>query len=63
MGHFSSSIVEPGFIGSRPVRTALLVGTVVAVTGASFILAGSGWTAARGRWRARRLRRAPAPAR
>jgi zinc/manganese transport system permease protein len=32
MGRFFSYIVEPGFAGSQPVRTALLVGTVVAVT-------------------------------
>ena len=32
MGHFFSSIVEPGFFGSEPVRTALVVGTVVAIT-------------------------------
>jgi zinc/manganese transport system permease protein len=32
MGHFFSHIVEPGFVSSQPVRTALLVGTVVAIT-------------------------------
>jgi zinc/manganese transport system permease protein len=32
MGHFFSYIVEPGFFSSEPVRTAFLVGTVVAVT-------------------------------
>jgi zinc/manganese transport system permease protein len=32
MGHFFSYIVEPGLLSSGPVRTALLVGTVVAVT-------------------------------
>ena len=32
MGHFFSYIVEPGFASSQPVRTALLVGTVVAIT-------------------------------
>jgi zinc/manganese transport system permease protein len=32
MGHFFSSIVEPGFFSSAPVRTALIVGTVVAIT-------------------------------
>jgi zinc/manganese transport system permease protein len=32
MGHFFSYIVEPGFLSSQPVRTALLVGTVVAIT-------------------------------
>jgi len=32
MGHFLSYIVEPGFAGSQPVRTALLAGTVVAIT-------------------------------
>jgi zinc/manganese transport system permease protein len=32
VGHFFSYIVEPGFLSSGPVRTALLVGTVVAVT-------------------------------
>jgi zinc/manganese transport system permease protein len=32
MGHFFSYIVEPGFASSQPVRTAFLVGTVVAVT-------------------------------
>jgi zinc/manganese transport system permease protein len=32
VGHFLSSIVEPGFLASQPVRTALIVGTVVAVT-------------------------------
>jgi zinc/manganese transport system permease protein len=32
VGHFFSYIVEPGFLSSDPVRTALLVGTVVAVT-------------------------------
>jgi zinc/manganese transport system permease protein len=32
MGHFFSYIVEPGFFASQPVRTAFLVGTVVAVT-------------------------------
>ncbi|HEY1703326.1 MAG TPA: metal ABC transporter permease [Trebonia sp.] len=32
MGHFFSSIVEPGFLSSQPVRTALLAGTVIALT-------------------------------
>jgi zinc/manganese transport system permease protein len=32
VNHFLSHIIEPGFLGSQPVRTALLVGTVVAVT-------------------------------
>ena len=32
MGHFFSYIVEPGLLSSGPVLTALLVGTVVAVT-------------------------------
>jgi zinc/manganese transport system permease protein len=32
MGHFFSYIVEPGFFASQPVRTAFLVGTIVAVT-------------------------------
>jgi len=32
MGHIFSYIVEPGFLSSQPVRTALLVGTVVAIT-------------------------------
>jgi zinc/manganese transport system permease protein len=32
MGHFFSYIVEPGFFSSQPVRTAFLVGTIVAVT-------------------------------
>jgi zinc/manganese transport system permease protein len=32
MSHFFSSIVEPGFFSSEPVHTALIVGTVVAVT-------------------------------
>ena len=32
MGHIFSYIVEPGFLSSGPVRTALLVGTVVAIT-------------------------------
>jgi zinc/manganese transport system permease protein len=32
MGHFFSYIVEPGFASSQPVRTAFLVGTVVAIT-------------------------------
>jgi zinc/manganese transport system permease protein len=32
MCHFFSYIVEPGFASSQPVRTAFLVGTVVAVT-------------------------------
>jgi zinc/manganese transport system permease protein len=32
MGHFFSYIVEPGLLSSGPVRTAILVGTVVAVT-------------------------------
>jgi zinc/manganese transport system permease protein len=32
VNHFLSHIVEPGFLGSQPVRIALLVGTVVAVT-------------------------------
>jgi zinc/manganese transport system permease protein len=32
MGHFFSYIIEPGFISSQPVRTAFLVGTVVAIT-------------------------------
>jgi zinc/manganese transport system permease protein len=32
VGHFFSYIVEPGFVSSQPVRTAFLVGTVVAVT-------------------------------
>lgn len=32
MGHIFSYIVEPGLLSSGPVRTALLVGTVVAVT-------------------------------
>jgi zinc/manganese transport system permease protein len=32
VGHFFSYIVEPGFLSSGPVRTALLVGTVVAIT-------------------------------
>jgi zinc/manganese transport system permease protein len=32
MGHFLSSIIEPGFFSSAPVRTALIVGTVVAIT-------------------------------
>jgi zinc/manganese transport system permease protein len=32
MGHLFSYIVEPGFASSQPVRTAFLVGTVVAVT-------------------------------
>jgi zinc/manganese transport system permease protein len=32
MGHFFSYIVEPGFLSNQPVRTALLVGTVVAIT-------------------------------
>jgi len=32
VGHIFSYIVEPGFLSSGPVRTALLVGTVVAIT-------------------------------
>jgi zinc/manganese transport system permease protein len=32
VGHFFSYIVEPGLLSSGPVRTALLVGTVVAIT-------------------------------
>lgn len=32
MGHFFSYIFEPGFASSGPVRTAFLVGTVVAIT-------------------------------
>jgi zinc/manganese transport system permease protein len=32
VGHFFSYIVEPGFLSSDPVRTALLVGAVVAIT-------------------------------
>jgi zinc/manganese transport system permease protein len=32
MGHIFSYIVEPGLLSSGPVRTAVLVGTVVAVT-------------------------------
>ncbi len=32
MGHFFDYIVEPGLLSSGPVRTAILVGTVVAVT-------------------------------
>ncbi len=32
MGHFFSYLVEPGLLSSDPVRTAILVGTVVAVT-------------------------------
>ncbi|HEX3960068.1 MAG TPA: metal ABC transporter permease [Trebonia sp.] len=32
MGHFFSYIAEPGLLSSGPVRTAVLVGTVVAVT-------------------------------
>jgi zinc/manganese transport system permease protein len=32
MGHFFRYVVEPGLLSSGPVRTALLVGTVVAVT-------------------------------
>jgi zinc/manganese transport system permease protein len=32
VGHFFDYIVEPGFLSSQPVRTAILVGTVVAVT-------------------------------
>jgi zinc/manganese transport system permease protein len=32
MGHFFSYIVEPGFFSSQPVRTAFIVGTVVAIT-------------------------------
>jgi zinc/manganese transport system permease protein len=32
MGHFFSNIVEPGFFSSQPVRTAFIVGTVVAIT-------------------------------
>jgi hypothetical protein len=34
MGHFLSYLVEPGLLSSGPVRTAVLVGTVVAVTSA-----------------------------
>ena len=32
MGGFLHYIVEPGLLSSGPVRTAVLVGTVVAVT-------------------------------
>ena len=32
MSHFFSHIIEPGFFSSQPVRTAFIVGTVVAVT-------------------------------
>ena len=32
MSHFFSSIIEPGFFSSQPVRTAFLCGTVVAIT-------------------------------
>lgn len=32
MNHFLSAVIEPGFFASAPVRTALIVGTVVAVT-------------------------------
>jgi zinc/manganese transport system permease protein len=32
VGHFFSYLIEPGFASSGPVRTALLVGTVVAIT-------------------------------
>jgi zinc/manganese transport system permease protein len=32
MSHFLRYIVEPGFLSSQPVRTAFLVGTVVAIT-------------------------------
>jgi zinc/manganese transport system permease protein len=32
MGHFFSYIIEPGFFSSSPVRTAFVVGTVVAIT-------------------------------
>ena len=32
MGHFFSYVAEPGLLSSGPVRTAVLVGTVVAIT-------------------------------
>ena len=32
MGHFFSYIIAPGFFSNEPVRTAILVGTVVAIT-------------------------------